>query len=411
MAEAGARVALVEKRSKPDAYKVTCTHAILPAGAATIERLGLAPLLYEHGALRTGSEVWTPHGGWVTVPHDEQLGWGVTRQTFDPLIRDLAINTPGVEFLPGWTAKQVLGTGPALLDVENRNRRRRVISTTLLVGADGRESSLARLAGVPGRVLPHNRCFYFAYWRGVQPKTGSIRVWLIDPIGGGAQFPNEDGLTMLVTGFRRAQIPQVRADPEGWYLRRLGELPDGPDLREAERVSKVMGKLEMPNVIRLRSRPGMAFVGDAAVACDPVFGVGISFALLSGEWLADITADALGSGRNLEGALASYRRQVLGRLGPHYLQMASYSSGRAFNPAERLFLRRAAVDPVVRRGFGQFLVRQRGPLALANPRLLSRLLKPRPDSTGQRPVPADLKSPQPELATEPTPDRRVKEAA
>ena len=45
LAQAGLRVAMIEKRGSPDAYKVTCTHAILPSAAPTIERLGLAPLL------------------------------------------------------------------------------------------------------------------------------------------------------------------------------------------------------------------------------------------------------------------------------------------------------------------------------------------------------------------------------
>src|SRR3712207_6934859 len=43
--QAGARVALVEKRPDGDAYKVTCTHAMLSSASPTITRLGLDPLL------------------------------------------------------------------------------------------------------------------------------------------------------------------------------------------------------------------------------------------------------------------------------------------------------------------------------------------------------------------------------
>ena len=107
-ARSGATVALIERRPDPAAYKVVCTHAILPAATPTIERLGLAPLLLERGALRTGAEVWTPYGGWFGLPDDAVDGWGVTRRTLDPLLRELAVGTPGVEFLPGWTAKRVV---------------------------------------------------------------------------------------------------------------------------------------------------------------------------------------------------------------------------------------------------------------------------------------------------------------
>ena len=41
----GASVALVERHTDPAAYKVTCTHAILPPATPTIERLGLAPIV------------------------------------------------------------------------------------------------------------------------------------------------------------------------------------------------------------------------------------------------------------------------------------------------------------------------------------------------------------------------------
>jgi 2-polyprenyl-6-methoxyphenol hydroxylase-like FAD-dependent oxidoreductase len=43
--QAGMKVALVERRPDMRAYKVVCTHAILPGATPTIERLGLAPLL------------------------------------------------------------------------------------------------------------------------------------------------------------------------------------------------------------------------------------------------------------------------------------------------------------------------------------------------------------------------------
>ncbi len=79
-AQAGASVALIERRDDPDAYKVTCTHAILPTATPTIERLGLAPLLLERGALRTRAEFWTPFGGWLEVPEDVPYGWVGTRR-------------------------------------------------------------------------------------------------------------------------------------------------------------------------------------------------------------------------------------------------------------------------------------------------------------------------------------------
>src|SRR5256885_1821728 len=106
---AGARVGLIERRPDPGAYKVVCTHQILSSAVPTIRRLGLAPLLEARGAVRTHAAAWTPYGGWIAFPSDVPHGYGVTRQTLDPLVRELAADTPGVELLAGWTVGRLLG--------------------------------------------------------------------------------------------------------------------------------------------------------------------------------------------------------------------------------------------------------------------------------------------------------------
>lgn len=378
-AQRGASVALVERRADPAAYKVTCTHAILAPATPAIERLGLAPILAERGVPRTWAEFWTPHGGWFGVP--DIRGWGVTRRTLDPLLRDLAANTPGVEFFPGYTAKRVLRDRgrPAGIEVQDRDGSSLKLGARLLVAADGRGSSVARLAGVPGRVRPHNRFFYFSYWRGVErartPAGPCIRLWVPYP-GAASEFPNEDGLTVLVAVYPRWRLGEVRADLEGSYMRTLAELPDGPDLRGAERVSKILGKIDVPNVIRPAARPGIAFIGDAALAADPVFGAGISFAFMGAEWLVDETSSALDSRRALDDALRRYRRKFAWRLAPHHLQMADFSTAREITSLERRAFHRAAVDPVFARAFGKVLTRERSVFSLLDPRVAGRLISP-----------------------------------
>lgn len=384
-AQRGARVALIEKRPDPAAFKVACTHAILPASTPTIERLGLAPALAERGVPRTWAQFWTPFGGWFGLP--DVRGWGATRSTLDPLLRSLAAETPGVELMPGRSAVGVIGGSGRVAGVEVRHRdgALRKIRARLLVGADGRGSAIARLAGVRGRVRPHNRFFYFAYWRGVPqvPSDGdpSIRLWLLDPEGA-AQFPNEDGLTVLVAVFPRTRLAEVRADVEGSYERLIRGLPGGPDLSGAERVGKLVGKLEVPNVLRAPSRPGLAFVGDAALATDPLFGAGISFGFESAERLVDRTAAALGNERALDAALRRYSRDFALRFWPHHLQMSAFSVAKPIGPLERLALRRATTDATVARAMGEVLARERSPARLCDPRIAARLLVPRPAGVG-----------------------------
>lgn len=363
-AQAGARVALIEKRPDPDAYKVACTHAVLPPSTPTIERLGLAPLLEERGVPRPRAQVWTPYGGWIELP--DTRGWGTTRRTLDPLLRTLAAETPGVELMAGWSASDMIRAPRRIAGVEVRDREggRRRVRARLVVAADGRGSPVARLAGVRGRVRPHNRFFYFAYWQGVPPMPGAddpaIRLWLLDP-DGGAHFPNEDGLAVLVATYARPRLDEVRSDVEGSYERFIRALPDGPDLSGAERVGEIIGKLEVPNVLRAPSRPGLAFVGDAALATDPLFGAGISFGFESAERLVDETAASLADERALDAALRRYGRRFALRFWPHHLQMAAFSVAKPVSPLERLFLRAAATSPMVAEVMGTVLGRERLP--------------------------------------------------
>lgn len=376
---AGARVALIERRPDPDAYKVVCTHQILSSAVPTIERLGLAPLIEERGALHTYLQAWSPYGGWLAFPTGVPYGYGVTRRTLDPVIRKLATSTPGVQFLPGRTAVRLVGEEgrPAGVEIESSKREPHVVRARLVVGADGRNSTVARLARVPGRVRPHNRFFYFAYWRGLRPRTTHARLWLLDP-DGAAAFPNEDDLTVVVVAPHRSRLPEFRADAEGAYRRMVAALPDGPDINRAERVSKLIGKLEVPNVMRPAAKPGVAFVGDAALASDPVFGVGCGWALQSAEWLVDHTRVALLDGGDLDGALDRYRRAFRRRLGLDHWLIADISTGRRLRPLERIWLRAAAADPVLAAAIEDVASRRRSPLRFLDPRLTPRLLRRRP---------------------------------
>jgi 2-polyprenyl-6-methoxyphenol hydroxylase-like FAD-dependent oxidoreductase len=377
-AQRGARVALIEKRPALDSYKTVCTHYIQSSATATIERLGLAPLIEEHGGVRNSIDVWSRTGGWIVMADDNPpYGYSITRRTLDPLMRELAADTPGVDLLLGWTATAVRqdASGRASgIAIEDRSGQSRDISARVVVGADGRDSAVARMADVPGRVKPHGRFFYWSYWRGIRPETKRARMWMLNP-DCAYTFPNEDDLTLVLVGPHRDRLPEFRADLEGAYMRMVRSLPDAPSLKGAVRESKILGKLDLPNVMRPAGAPGLAFVGDAALASDPLWGVGCGWAFQTAEWLVDETADALVGGGDVDAALERYRKLHRKRLAPHHVVLADIASGRPMNAFERRMGRVAAHDPVVRQAFEAVGSRREPPVAIFRPRVLAHLIR------------------------------------
>jgi 2-polyprenyl-6-methoxyphenol hydroxylase-like FAD-dependent oxidoreductase len=122
-----------------------------------------------------------------------------------------------------------------------------------------------------------------------------------------------------------------------------------------------MGKLDMTNRIRAQVAPGLALVGDAAMAADPLFGVGCGWAFQSAEWLADSVTPALRGEESLDRGLKRYRRLHKRKLAGHAFMIHDYSTGRPMSPPERALFAGAARDPKLAARFDAFGTRQIGP--------------------------------------------------
>ncbi|MDQ3644808.1 MAG: alpha/beta fold hydrolase [Actinomycetota bacterium] len=360
LGRAGARVALLERRPDPAAYKTMCTHFIQASATPTIERLGLAERIEAAGGVRNGLEMWTPYG-WIRPQLGDdyrhpRYGYDIRREKLDPMLRELAAESPGVELMPGQTVTALLGPNgrPTGVRAVDRERRSRDIRARVVVAADGRDSGVARMAGVPARVKSHGRFGYFAYYRDLPLVSGDRTLfWFLDPDVAYA-FPQDDGVTLMATFQTKDRMSWVKRDIEANFEGCFQGLPQAPDLKEGERISKVLGKLEMPNTTRPAGKPGLAFVGDAAMAADPLWGVGCGFAFQSGEWLAEELAGALGpaaSTARVDAALDRYRKRHRRQLLGHYLLTSDYATGRRFTPLERLLLAAAVKDEVTAAGF------------------------------------------------------------
>ena len=321
------------------------------------------PAIREAGAVRAQIDIWTRYGS--IRPRTGAPRLNLRRSALEPIVRRQAIETPGVEYLPGLTAVGLEGDERVEgVRVSGRDGKERTLRARLVIAADGRDSQVARMAGVRGRVRPHERFCYFSYFKEVPlPDPNRGMVWFSDP-DFAYIHPNEDGVSMVGVLLSKRRLDEFRGNPEPAVRRHFRSLADAPSLDGARPVAKWFGKLEMPSTVRPAAAKGMAFVGDAAQASDPLFGVGCGWAFQSADWLAEEVGPALhGSDRDLERALSAYARRHRRELGAHHWLISDYSSGRRFSPLEKLIYSTAPRDPELAGRVEDFSTRSIGGVA------------------------------------------------
>ncbi len=101
------KVALIERKADPEDYKKICTHFIQASATPVIQRLGLDHMIEAAGGIRNGAEIWT-RWGWIRGSLEggryPLYGYNIRRQKLDPMLRSIAASTPGVDFMPGLAA-------------------------------------------------------------------------------------------------------------------------------------------------------------------------------------------------------------------------------------------------------------------------------------------------------------------
>ena len=349
-ARRGLRVALIERKVDPHAYKKVCTHFIQPSAVPTLERLGITAAIEAAGGLRNRLEVHT-RWGWIRGSETGQrYGYNLRRETLDPLLRTLAATTVGVDFMPGASAKRLLEHEGRIVGVEiaRQGRPASAVHARLVVAADGRQSRLAELAGVPAKSRANNRFTYFTYYRDL-PLCSAVnsQFWHLEPELAYA-FSNDDRLTLLGVFLPHDRLAEWKRDVQGNFVRLWERVPGCPPLRTAEQVGEMRGMTHMPNISRRAAWRGMALIGDAALSLDPIWGTGCGFAFQSAEWLVDCAADALcheaGSNLGLDRGLTHYQRRHRAATLGHALHIVDFSTARNYRFVETLFLSAATRD-------------------------------------------------------------------
>jgi 2-polyprenyl-6-methoxyphenol hydroxylase-like FAD-dependent oxidoreductase len=162
------------------------------------------------------------------------FGYNIQRRTLDPILRELAAGTPGVSYLPGNTIRKLVqrdGT-VELETVPAGNLQARVV-----VGADGRNSAVAKLAGVEASSSDNCRFGSFRSYRNVPLRRGNCSQMWLRGTEVGYVFPNDNGVMVVAYMATKDKLDEFRVDVTTALERSLSRLPDYPDLTRANHLA------------------------------------------------------------------------------------------------------------------------------------------------------------------------------
>ncbi len=347
LARAGLRVLVVDQAHFPS--DTLSTHQIQVPGVARLARFGLLEPLLEAGTPPT-HHVRFQTGGVVVegeFPPDQGVNMMISprRTVLDALLVEAA-RVDGAEVREGCSLVDLIEDHDRVSGVrlqERGNGRIRTESAALVIGADGKHSKVAQLAGAIDRRRVGATTFaFYAYWDGLPVKGGEIYS---GPGFAASAWPTNDGLTMTYVAGRIADFEAIRRDPTAHLVSTLDKAGTlGERARGAVQVGRTRGTSDLPNLVRAAYGPGWALAGDAGLVMDPITGLGIGHALRDAELLSDAIVRGLGGRQGLRRVMKGYEKQRNVQTKPAFDWTLDVAQLRGVSPIEERLFRAIGAD-------------------------------------------------------------------
>jgi len=302
LARAGADVLVLDRarfpRDKP------CAEYLSPEASRIIADMGALQQLEQRGAAQlAGMRVRSPNGSWLhgefaganTFHGFRDRGLAIRRTVLDSILLERARGAGArvqesvqVTDLARDERGRVTGIIARNGDIQPLN-----IDASLVVGADGLRSVVARRMGVARRARWPARVALVTHYSGVRGMIDAGEMH-VDRDGYLGLAPVGNGTTNVALVVPTSAARAIAQAPAEFLERWLARSPEMRDrFAAAERVTEV--RATGPFAVRVSSAwiPGAAVVGDAADFYDPFTGEGIYAALRGAELLAPRVLAAL----------------------------------------------------------------------------------------------------------------------
>ena len=308
LARSGADVIALEA-DRLGTDQVISTHAVHPPGMDLLDELGVG------AAVREGSPParvirFQMDGAYADIaPPPGRVECCPRRYRLDRLLQQAASDA-GAEVCESTRVTGLLRDGDRVVGVRAEQAGREIeVRAAITVGADGRHSTVARLAGAEEYLgYDSPRAMYWAYWEPSAAWNSQAYPYdfLIQSSGKHRRFifTTDNNQVLLATMPLLEEGRRWREKVEAGYVDDLRSDPVfRPLVSDGKRMSKIIGTVSERFFYRRAVGPGWALVGDAGHHKDPIIGWGISEALSQAKQLAE----AIQAGR--ESALERYWRR------------------------------------------------------------------------------------------------------
>jgi len=298
MARRGLRVLAIDRAEY--GTDTMSTHALMRGAILQLHRWGALPRLIEMSTPPVATTTFHYGDEVIEVAikplHGTDALYAPRRTVLDAVLVDMA-REAGADIRHRHSLAALLQapsgrvTGARIIDAEGTAF---TVEADLVVGADGANSTVARMVGAPiQKEGKHAIMAQYAYWSGIDLAGYH---WYYRGHWGAGTIPTNAGRTCVFAATSRQHDP--RAD-----YRHVIESVDAP-LAEMLTTAKMESRLwrfaGRKSFLRKPHGPGWALVGDAGYFKDPLTAHGITDALRDAELLADAAA------RGTERAFSGY---------------------------------------------------------------------------------------------------------
>jgi flavin-dependent dehydrogenase len=285
LARAGQRVLLLDASRLPSDQPIS-THVVSELGVEWLDELGVGAEVRRLSPPCHGLRLDLAGSVLDLRWRDGRESHALRRLNLDRLLQEAAVRA-GADLRDQSKVVGLLREGDRVVGVEvAQGGSKHAYRARLVVGADGRRSDVAELAGAKEYLAYDNPRFgYWAYWPANQAWTGALRdlglyLTFDDQSNIRLVFQTDGDLLLIgVTPLLR-ELPSWKGRHEEAYLEALRTSPVTAALIDGNaREGDLIGLLKARYGFREAAGPGFALVGDAGLHKDPTPGFGITDAL------------------------------------------------------------------------------------------------------------------------------------